>query len=774
MTILKNIVFTLLLIATTLFAYCQQPAAWSHPIFKAIDKKAANIVTFSHKDSNNYYVPLAVLNKTTAKLYYINTFGFVFDSLPIAPMLLKELAAKKQDAFALYPKLVTTIGLVEIQQMKEKVKDKKLDKAKIISKQTFIDYTSLLNAVSTFEQLTLLDNLEKEVWQNHYLINLVLADKKDTAFLTKQSNFASFKPCKIFLHQQKEHSEVDYVEFTSCNRFSRLNKAVLMPATANIYLYNRLDKLVDSFKVKKEKLKDITADKQDVFALYRMWLEWQMENTDKQIEKLLPVKSAKFDEVSLTESQLLYLDTLLRYANFTQQKISYTTRPDKDLLLANMLEQSKTAPRKKWTATTQQWQDVPMPQMPPPTPATIAMPGGYTGTLSTFTRGEKEYFLTDHRGNVMATVTDRKIQVDNNNDGIVDYYVTDVVTATDYAPFGAQLPGRTYRSNGKELRYGYNGKENDNEVKGEGNQQDYGMRISDPRLGRFLSVDPLTKEFPMLTPYQYAANKPINSIDLDGLEDVSVIDEGNRNASIAINLTIVIDANTPNDVTKARSSTIHSIFSRGDETIYLDQLPNSEGSNSVYSKEITQKEYESGIGYKVKVGYNVNSVVVKNKDLKNLLEKNKFDSKYSFLSNDVNTTSFSDDESELPVFNSSTFTPLVVRPNNKFFKESSLEKANPTIEELIAHETGYHNMMSSVHANDPNTKKAIYPNNQTPSLESKSKGMIYPVRANTLKIINSAVDKGGAHRNTIFTDLQKLQNEVRSAIKEDLKKIGTL
>jgi len=53
-------------------------------------------------------------------------------------------------------------------------------------------------------------------------------------------------------------------------------------------------------------------------------------------------------------------------------------------------------------------------------------------------------------------------------------------------------------------------------VKGSGNQQDYGMRIYDPRLGRFLSVDPLTKSYPELTPYQFASNKPINSIDLDG------------------------------------------------------------------------------------------------------------------------------------------------------------------------------------------------------------------------------------------------------------------
>jgi len=70
-------------------------------------------------------------------------------------------------------------------------------------------------------------------------------------------------------------------------------------------------------------------------------------------------------------------------------------------------------------------------------------------------------------------------------------------------------------------RFGFNGKENDNEVKGTGNQQDYGMRIYDPRLGRFLSADPLIvqgQEYPELSPYQFASNRPIDGFDLDGLE----------------------------------------------------------------------------------------------------------------------------------------------------------------------------------------------------------------------------------------------------------------
>jgi RHS repeat-associated protein len=69
-------------------------------------------------------------------------------------------------------------------------------------------------------------------------------------------------------------------------------------------------------------------------------------------------------------------------------------------------------------------------------------------------------------------------------------------------------------------KYGFNGKEKDDEIKGEGAQYDYGFRIYDPRLNRFLSVDPLTKKFAMLTPYQFASNNPIWAIDLDGLEAV--------------------------------------------------------------------------------------------------------------------------------------------------------------------------------------------------------------------------------------------------------------
>ena len=75
-------------------------------------------------------------------------------------------------------------------------------------------------------------------------------------------------------------------------------------------------------------------------------------------------------------------------------------------------------------------------------------------------------------------------------------------------------------------RYGFNGKEKDDEVKNiSGTQYDYGSRIYDPRLGKFLSIDPLTKSYPWYTPYQFAGNTPIQAKDLDGLEPKYTITE---------------------------------------------------------------------------------------------------------------------------------------------------------------------------------------------------------------------------------------------------------
>jgi RHS repeat-associated protein len=67
-------------------------------------------------------------------------------------------------------------------------------------------------------------------------------------------------------------------------------------------------------------------------------------------------------------------------------------------------------------------------------------------------------------------------------------------------------------------RFGFNGQEKDNEVKGDGNSLDFKFRAYDTRLGRFMSVDPLASTYPWNSTYAFAENRVIDGIDLEGKE----------------------------------------------------------------------------------------------------------------------------------------------------------------------------------------------------------------------------------------------------------------
>jgi RHS repeat-associated protein len=138
----------------------------------------------------------------------------------------------------------------------------------------------------------------------------------------------------------------------------------------------------------------------------------------------------------------------------------------------------------------------------------------YMGTKRLLS-GQKRYELTNHLGNVLTTIGDRKIPVDGAvADNTAEYYTAVVHSAQDYYPFGMEMPGRSFQSGG--YRYGFNGKEKDNEINGNGSSIDFGARMLDTRLGRWLSVDPYQGKYSMLSSFCYSANSPIFLKDPDG------------------------------------------------------------------------------------------------------------------------------------------------------------------------------------------------------------------------------------------------------------------
>ncbi len=83
------------------------------------------------------------------------------------------------------------------------------------------------------------------------------------------------------------------------------------------------------------------------------------------------------------------------------------------------------------------------------------------------------------------------------------------------------LPNRN--GSNDSYRYGFNGMEKDDEVKGSGNSYTTYFRQYDPRLGTWLTRDPESSSFAHLTPYNAFANNPI--LFIDGKGDKFVIPE---------------------------------------------------------------------------------------------------------------------------------------------------------------------------------------------------------------------------------------------------------
>jgi RHS repeat-associated protein len=78
------------------------------------------------------------------------------------------------------------------------------------------------------------------------------------------------------------------------------------------------------------------------------------------------------------------------------------------------------------------------------------------------------------------------------------------------------------------FRRAFNGMEVDPEVKGKGNSYDFGARMLDARLGRWLSVDPLASEYPGISSYCFVNNMPVIAIDPNGKEIIIIGTNGQQ------------------------------------------------------------------------------------------------------------------------------------------------------------------------------------------------------------------------------------------------------
>lgn len=113
------------------------------------------------------------------------------------------------------------------------------------------------------------------------------------------------------------------------------------------------------------------------------------------------------------------------------------------------------------------------------------------------------YELTDHLGNIRAVLG-------KNESGDAE-----LLSYADYYPFGMEMPGRTNITvSGANWRYGYQGLFAERD--GLTGNNDFMLRQYDPRLGRWLTKDPMGQ---YASPYMAMGNNPVSYIDPTGGAD---------------------------------------------------------------------------------------------------------------------------------------------------------------------------------------------------------------------------------------------------------------
>lgn len=141
--------------------------------------------------------------------------------------------------------------------------------------------------------------------------------------------------------------------------------------------------------------------------------------------------------------------------------------------------------------------------------------------MSNVTRGEKVFEMSNHLGNVLATVSDLKLgYLTAIGQTTAQGYKAQVQSAQDYYAFGWEMPGRKFNS--QNYRFGFNGMEKNTELEGSYTTE---YRQLDTRIGRWTSVDPAAHLYYSWSPYNLSMNSPLANSDPSGATATPVMKE---------------------------------------------------------------------------------------------------------------------------------------------------------------------------------------------------------------------------------------------------------
>lgn len=162
------------------------------------------------------------------------------------------------------------------------------------------------------------------------------------------------------------------------------------------------------------------------------------------------------------------------------------------------------------------------------------------------------YQYKDHLGN---------IRLSYNNNGTAGTPSVVISEEKIYYPFGLEHKGYNNTIVGTENNHKtFQGQEIHKELGL--NWVEFKYRNYDPAIGRFFNIDPLAEDYVYNSPYNFAENRVIDGIELEGLEWKSIKDEDTGNTTVQLTIQLYNDSSLSTEKLSTRVEAMKTQFAK--------------------------------------------------------------------------------------------------------------------------------------------------------------------------------------------------------------------
>ena len=326
------------------------------------------------RTSTSKFINIAVLNQASHTLCWFTCHGRLFDSTKLTAQEFEQVTSKQLDPFTLYQNICDSY-LADMATGRElyRIYGDKQSFDRLNSRYRALFAMETVQAAKTsLQKLIAIENAGKKI-----LTQLAYLNCANPSTLSHDPLYSTKKEQAGIMVKTNDSTIYYNIDPTSV-----VAKIILYKkAAGQFYIQNKSSEIIDSVAIQPEKYDLLQKEKTDVFLLYRGWLEMQWQGVLSAIRRQ---SAGLYNQVNIQNEK--EVKELYKQLNAIGAKVNLLNSPEAKSIEQAVYDTYKTE----------------MSEI-----SYIPLLGiGYTLIQL---RGEKEYELTNHLGNVLAAVSDKKI-----------------------------------------------------------------------------------------------------------------------------------------------------------------------------------------------------------------------------------------------------------------------------------------------------------------------------------------------------------------------------